>query len=451
VNRDSWWGAALLHRGQDDAVWARGAGEVTHARLRAEVARLADLFQFQGIRGGDVVAVQGTASFTQLWTLFALWSLGAQVVHLDPRITGAERAALFETCAPRHHVVLGGPVARSSVFADECEVAVLRLPAGRRARTGHCLVQFSSGTTGVIKPVGRTPESLLNELHRFAAIDGMPARGERVLVLDPITHSFSLVGGVLHALGAGAVLVFSNDITGAARDADVVFGNPRHFERIAAAGRELPRLRLAVSSGEALPQRVYDTFAGRFGVHIGQAYGTTETGVVATDLRGELGPRMVGLPAPGIETRVQNGVLEVLVTQSPYLYADEPWWGGGWLSTQDLVTLDPRTGALRLRGRGGGAGTDPQVDLLEIEAVLRGHRLVSDVVVLGAGAADAVEAHVAGPAELTRDELTSWCRWLLGDVGVPSRFHVTSRLPVTANGKTLRSRELLLAHLSRAS
>ncbi|MEV6236300.1 class I adenylate-forming enzyme family protein [Lentzea sp. NPDC051838] len=445
MSTDSWWGAALLHGGEDDAVWARGAEEITHGRLRAEVARLAELFRLQGIRGGDVVALQGTASFTQLWAMFALWSLGTQVVHLGPHVTRAERAALFELCGPRHHVVLGGRRVARGAFADECEVAVLRLPSGRRARTGHCLVQFSSGTTGGMKAVGRTPESLLNEVHRFAAIDGMPGRGERVLVLDPITHSFSLVGGVLHALNARAVLMFSHETIS---DADVVLGTPRHFERIAAARREPSRLRLAVSSGEALPQRVYDTFADRFGVHIGQAYGTTETGIVATDLRGEHGPRTVGVPLPGVATRVRHGVLEVLVAQSPYLYSDDDrWQGGGWLSTQDLVTLDPRTGAVRLRGRAG-AGADPQVDLLEIEAVLRGHRLVSDVVVLGA---DVVEAHVEGPAELTRDELTSWCRWLLGDVGVPSRFHVTSRLPATANGKTLRSRELLLAHLTRAS
>ncbi|WP_406636447.1 class I adenylate-forming enzyme family protein [Amycolatopsis sp. WGS_07] len=441
---DSWWGAELLRGGADDAVWARAAGPVTNGSLRAEVARLAALFGGQGIGPGCTVAVQGTPSFTQLWSIFALWSLGAQVLLLDPRLRGNDRAALFAQCSPQVQLVLGGAL-RTETFTEECEILVRRLPGGAPARTGHCLVQFSSGTTGRIKAIGRTPESLLGELNRLAAIPGMPGRGERVLLLDSVTHSFGLIGGVLHALNTGATLVFATgSLAAAARSAHVILGNPRHFELLAAApdALSLPGLRLAVSCGEILPQRGYDDFAERFGVLIGQAYGTTETGIVATDLGGRSGPRSIGLPAPGIRTAIIEGVLHVHVPQSPYLYEHHPWVGG-WLSTQDLVAWNPEHRALRLRGRVDAeraGGTD--VDLLEIETVLRAHRLVSNAVVLG----DPVEAHVVGAAELDEAELRAWCRGLLRDGNLPSRYHLMRELPLTPNGKALRSRSGLRKH-----
>ncbi|WP_158883096.1 class I adenylate-forming enzyme family protein [Amycolatopsis anabasis] len=443
---DSWWGAELLRGGADDAVWARAASPVTNGSLRAEVTRLAALFRGQGIGPGCTVAVQGTPSFTQLWSIFALWSLGAQVLLLDPRLRGNDRAALLAQCSPQVQLVLGGAPRSPEVFIEECETLVRRLPGGRPARTGHCLVQFSSGTTGRIKAIGRTPESLLGELNRLAAIPGMPGRGEQVLLLDSTTHSFGLIGGVLHALNAGATTVFATGPLGAAaRDVQVILGNPRHFETLAATpdALTLPRLRLAVSCGEILPQRVYDEFAERFGVLIGQAYGTTETGIVATDLGGRFGPRSIGLPAPGIRTRVTEGVLHVHVPQSPYLYEHHPWVGG-WLSTQDLVTWNPEQRALRLRGRVDAEGVAgcTDVDLLEIETVLRAHRLVSNAVVLG----DPVEAHVVGAAELDEAELREWCHWFLPDGNTPSRYHLMRELPLTPNGKALRSRSGLREH-----
>src|SRR5215471_8316817 len=60
------------------------------------------------------------------------------------------------------------------------ELVVSRRPGGRPAANDCCLVQFSSGSTGEPKIVGRTPDSLLEEIDRYARVDGMPATGERV-------------------------------------------------------------------------------------------------------------------------------------------------------------------------------------------------------------------------------------------------------------------------------
>lgn len=111
------------------------------------------------------------------------------------------------------------------------------------------------------------------------------------------------------------------------------------------------------------------------------------------------------------------------------------------MSTHDLVTRDPETGALRLRGQTDDSG-HVHVDLVEIEAVLRAHEQITDAVVFGV---DPIEAHVASTADLDEAELSAWCRRFLGN-DTPARYHVVRELPHTANGKVLRNRAWLHAH-----
>lgn len=448
MTTQSWWGSELLDHGAHDAVFARAGGEVTFGESRAEVGWLAQMLSAHGIRASNTVALQGTPSFTQLWSIFALWSLGAQVLLFEPGVRGQERAELLEMSVPQFFVTFGGLCRQNDKFIDQCEVLVRRMPGGQPAHSGHCVVQFSSGTTGRPKAVGRTSESLLAELDRLRTLDGMPKAGERVAVLESMARSFGLIGGLLYALDTGATTVFPTAqtpraIAEAAALANVVIGNPRHFGQLVNAADDvtLPDLRLAVSSGEVLSRQVYQTFARRYGVSIGQAYGTTETGIIATDLAGMFGTPTIGLPVRGVRTRVVDGVLEVCLPQSPYLWCQDLPWSGGWMSTHDLMTRDPETGALRLRGRVDDHGHG-HVDLVQIEAVLRAHEQVTEAVVLGI---DPIEAHVASAVDLDEAKLSAWCRRFLGD-GTPARYHVVRELPRTANGKILRNRARLHEH-----
>ncbi|RSN62629.1 long-chain fatty acid--CoA ligase [Amycolatopsis sp. WAC 04182] len=440
MKRRSWWGEDLLGRGSDDELWAYGERAVTRGRLRAEVAWLAGVYRHHGIGAGTTVALHGTPGFTQLWSVFALWELGAQVALIEQKTCLDEMTCLLGRWRPRYFVTFGGSGRRSRPFTDECEVLVRRLPDGEPASTGHCLLQLSSGTTGTGKLIGRTPESILAELGRISAVDGVPGPGERVLLLNSLAHSFGMVGGVLHGLDTGAPLLFPAR-SSVVRTADVVLGEPRDFARLSEETvAPFTSLRAAISSGDVLHHEVFDRFRDRHGVRIGQAYGTTETGVIAMDVAGRFAVSGVGKPVPGIRTRVADGVLDVHLARSPYVIEAEPWFGG-WLSTGDRVRRDPVTGSLQLLGRterAGGGHRD--LDLLEIERVLAAHREVTDVVVLGS---DVIEAHVAGTTALDPDHLGSWCRRLLGAEKTPSRYHVLPALPRTTNGKYLRDRNAL--------
>lgn len=448
-----WWGTELLNHDPDTAVWARARRTVTLGELRAEVAWLQRLLGHHGISADTTVVLQGTPSFTLLWTLFALWSLGAQVMLVDPRLRGPAMRRAIAWCAPQYYIEFGRGRALAH-FRDESEVMVQRLPSGKPARSAHCLVQLTSGTTGGTKTIGRTAESLLAELNTFSALDGMPVAGERVLLLDPVIHSLGLIGGVLHGLKAGVTTVFASnlqprEIARAAEDAAVhaIIGGPRHFDLLLSALPEpppLPTLRLALSSGEALPRRVFDRFERRYRIRIGQAYGTTETGIIAADLAGLHGPAAIGRPVPGVDVRVAVGELHVRVTQSPYLDDTIRLLPGGWLRTYDLAVEDTATGVLTLRGRADPRAPwrDTQLDLADIEAVVGEYEQVTEAVVMRR---DEIEVLVAGTDALRLSELTAWCRARLPRDHWPTRFRALPALPRTPNGKLVRNYELLVS------
>lgn len=447
-----WWGAELLAGPDSSAILARGSATVTTGRFRAEVSRTRDLLAALGVVPGSTVAVHGTPSFTQLWSVFALWELGAQVILAEAAMSRTELIRALGALHPQFHLTIGTVPRARHVFADECQVLVRRDPAGTPARTGHCLVQLSSGTTGPVKPVGRTAASLLAELNRATGVPGMPGPGDTVLLLESPARSFGLIGGVLHAMNVGATVAFCPDqrpdrLAAALAGADVLIATPPTIELVADLPPAPGRLRVAVSGGEVLPDRVAHRFANRHGVLVGQAYGTTETGLVAADLLGVHAPA-VGPPVPGMRTRVTGGTLRVHLPESPYLDATNR---GGWFNAYDLVHQDPGTGVLRLYGRADPAGHagQPDVDLLAIERALRDHGLIREAVVLGAD--NMIEAHVAGPGAFTTTDLVAWCQGRLGTAPPPIRLHVLPTLPRTANGKVLRDPERLHAHRARTT
>jgi acyl-coenzyme A synthetase/AMP-(fatty) acid ligase len=439
----SWWGDALLAAGDPAAPWAVARRQVTRGEMRKEVETLARILEAHQIRAGATVAVHGPPGFTQIWSVFALWSIGAQVVLVPSDGAGPDRPDELSACAPQFLLTLRRAGVHGA-FVEECEILVERLPGGRPATSSHCIVLFSSGTTGRPKAVGRTSESLLVEVDRWRMLPGMPGPGDRVAVLEPLTRSFGRVGGVMCALDAGATVVFPvawspAALVAAVGQADVVLGSPQHFSHLVCApgADALQGLRLAVSGGDVLPRPVAESFWDRYGVRVGQAYGITETGLIAADLAGGPDPATVGGPVPGVRTLVSDGVLHVLVPQCPYPFEPQPR-PGGWMRTGDLVTADPGTGILRLRGRVSESG-HTRLDLLEIESVLRAHDLVTDAVVLGP---DPIEAHVESAADLSRAELRSWCSRFLADAATPASYSVFRKLPRTASGKARRIRRV---------
>jgi 3-hydroxy-4-methylanthranilate adenylyltransferase len=434
-----------------------GDDTVSREQFRTAVALEASVFTAHGVGQGHTVMLQLPPSYTQAEVLLALWQLDAQVILVDHRLKPPEVDRLRSLCRPQffvHTDTLRRPLLG---FAPRYEVITTRCHDGRAAATRHRLVQFSSGSTGLPKVIGRTADSLSAEIRRFTLIEGMPSAGERSLLLSSTAHSFGLIGGLLHSLAAGSAVVFAGRpsardmLTAAAQhDVQVVFGTPFHYELLSTARDlpALPALRAAVSGGEIMPPQTAARFAARFGVGVGESYGTTETGVIAMDVSGATRPA-VGPAAPGVFLRIHEGELEVrLPDGTPYLYqSGEDRYADGWLRTRDRAELDA-AGPVRLLGRSdsmvviGGL----KLDLTEVEDVLRQHPGVTGAVVLHTSA---TEAYVCtdGEDRPSAGELLHWCRDRLADYKVPRSVEVLPDLPRTSNGKLVRRRDVLLAQL----
>ncbi|MFJ1749649.1 class I adenylate-forming enzyme family protein [Streptomyces sp. NPDC088116] len=437
---------------------------VTRGELRERVARQAAIFAGYGIGPGSTVGLRTPPSFTQIEVLLALWRLGAQVLLLDFRLKPPEVAALRTTCRPQFMVSAGSNVRATFGFRSEHEIVTERLRPGRPATTAHRLVQFSSGSTGRPKVIGRTARSLIAEVDRFAGIagipgaPGMPVEGDRLLLLSSTAHSFGLVAGLLYSLAAGVSVVFTPRVS--ARDilrtalehrVTALFGVPTHFELLAAATDPpaLPDLRVAVSGGEIMPPRVAARFAEQYGLTVGEAYGTTESGIVTIDIGGTLRPS-VGRPAPGVQIRERRGELYVALDESPYLFGSGgAQYADGWLRTRDRATVDA-TGAVLVHGRAdslvvvGGL----KVDLTEVENVLREHPAVDQAVLVHEDVTEAYVAVAAGAGRPSAEDLSRWCRERLADYKVPRVIRLLESLPRTSNGKLVRRAATLQAALA---
>lgn len=443
----------LMSLHPDDLPYLIADHVVTHGELREAVEQEAALFASAGVREGSTVALQVPPSFTQIEVLLALWRLGAQVMLVDHRLKPAEVEQLRSLCRPQLVVRAGAAGWSRLNFRSRHELVTEKRSDGRPAATAHRLIQFSSGSTGRPKVVGRSEESIRGEIRRFNQLAGMPALGERVLLLSSTAHSFGLVAGLLHSLYAGVGVVFAPkvaaaDILRAAAEHEVsgIFGVPFHYELLATAENPplLASLRYAVSGGELMPPTVADRFHEVYGVRVGESYGTTETGVIAMDVSGRLRPT-VGPATPGVLLRIQDGEVEVRLPATPYLTEDgQDRYVDGWLRTRDRAELTV-DGTVRLLGRGdslvviGGL----KVDLTEIEDVLTKHGSVAEAVLVHG---DVIEAYVSTVDEkLVAEDLVRWCAEHLADYKLPKLVRVMPRLPRTPNGKLIRDRGALRA------
>jgi len=433
----------------DVCIWIGGA--VTRQDLRRLVGEHEQQLASAGLHEGGAVALHLPPSLSFIASLLAAWRIGAQVSLLDHRLAPAEVAVAVDRLAPQ--VLVEAASATGSPMSGYMTAVAKALPRpdGRPAATPHSLIQLSSGSTGPSKVIARTAADLLGELGRYAKLDEYPTAGTRIVLLASIVHVLGLVGGLLHSLHAGVQLVFPDRLTtDGIRTAittgtapTMLLGVPFHAELMTADPAPVPNLERMVVAGELTRHWARDAFVAAYGVPLGNMYGMTELGVIATDLSGRNAPAVA--PAPGMRLRVEDGELLVQMAASPYIgLIDETRWVQGWLRTRDAATIDEQTGLVTILGR-----LDSQisigglkVDLTEVEQTLCALPQVTVAVVTFEGHIEAYLVLREGSsltdveAELTQ-RLASYKR--------PRRFNVLADLPRTATGKNVRDRAVLRA------
>ncbi|MCK0111825.1 AMP-binding protein [Ornithinimicrobium sp. F0845] len=436
------------------------------------------------------------------WRLTAT-ELADQLTQADPAVLLIEdetetlaRGALSRTAAPVPTAYVGqvgveapAPTPWHSGH-DPAQYAEGRLPAAAAGRAGlplgeagpvqdddPLLMVFTSGSSARPKAAVLTHASCFwtnLSLSRTLELD----ETDVVLSVLPQFH----VGGwniqPLLAWWMGATVVLERSFDPgralcliAEHKVSTMMGVPTHYARLAEhphfARTDLSSLRSAVVGGAPMPAPLLRIFH-EHGVALTQGYGLTEAGpnvlcVPPREAMERLG--WAGVPYPHVEVQLADPATgehldgpatgELLV-RGPGMFAgyfrDEAAtraiWRDGWLATGDVATRD-EAGYLRIVDRlrnifiTGGENVAPA----EVEAALRTHPAVEDVVVVGVPDERWGERGVAlvvrRPGVVTdAAELTEHCRERLAAFKVPTAVHFVSQLPYAALGKVARQEAL---------
>ncbi len=444
---------------------------------------------------GDAVRIGGT-------TLSRSDLVGA-ATSVAERVAGAGRIAVLATPTPATVLAITGcliagvpfvPVPADVGVAEQAHIltdsatqawlgeapadpaGLPHVPVRLHARSWHrypepapqstAMVIYTSGTTGPPKGAVISRAAIAADLDALAQAWQWTAEDTLVHGL-PLFHVHGLVLGLLGSLRVGSRFIHTGKPTPqayAAAGGTLYFGVPTVWSRIAAdssSARALAPARLLVSGSAALPVPLFDALVNLTGHAPVERYGCTETLItVSTRAGGDRRPGSVGLPLPGMQTRLVGeggapvahdgetiGSLQVLTPTVFDGYLNRPDATGAafesdrWYRTGDAAVIGP-DGMHRIVGR-------ESVDMIksggyrvgagEIETALLGHPGVAEVAVVGLPDRDLgqrIVAFVVG--EAAPDELIGFVAQQLSVHKRPREVRVVESLPRNAMGKVLK-------------
>ncbi len=480
-----------------------GAQRVTYRELWQQALGCSAALAERGIRPGDHVALMcpNVVDFPRAY--YGIIAAGAVVVPVHLLLTadevtyvlGDSRATLLLchlsqlAIGAKAAAAAGIPVVTIGRTSGDVEPGIDRLEDSTGGSLQHyvtrqaedpAVVLYTSGTTGVSKGAVLTQLNLVMNA-MVGVFDAHETRVQDIaLGCLPLFHTFGQTVGMNGVFRRGSTLVMLPRFTGEAaielmiaEQVDTFHGVPMMYIGLlaAAAGRtDLPRLRLCISGGAALPGTVLQQFEKSFATTVYQGYGLSETSPTAATNQSHFGTRIgtVGHPVWGVEVEIARAEVEDRIELLPvgelgeivirghnvfagYLGRSEETAAAlvdGWFRTGDLghtdtdgfITIADRKKDVVIRG---GFNVYPS----EVEQVLSRHPAVAQVAVIGLPdevhgeeicavvvAAEGIEF----PAE---DEFLAWGRQYLGRHKYPRRLELVDSLPTGPSHKVLK-REL---------
>jgi malonyl-CoA/methylmalonyl-CoA synthetase len=421
--------------------------------------RMAALFRERGLATGDRLCVYLANCVETIDIFLACVKLG--VIFVPINILYKEREILHILADAEPLAVVAAQEMPGSVplwRVDELQTpqSAARPRAVLDGDAPAALV-YTSGTTGVSKGAILTHNNFAANALNLNACWGISS-SDRLLLALPLFHVHALGNGLHCWLLSGCRLRLLERFEHRKASAEFLdfrptlfFGVPTMYVRMLDFPEEVARevgssMRLFVSGSAPLPAQVFEDFRLKFGHTILERYGMTETLMnISNPYVGERRAGTVGLPLPGISTRLVDGEIQL---RGPNVFAG--YWrredatraafDDGWFKTGDMAERSP-DGYYTLLGRksdliiSGGFNIYPR----EIEDFLLEQDEVAEAVVVGIQdrlRGEIPVAYIVPRGEFfTAAEMEARCRAKLASFKVPRAFVVVESLPRTALGK----------------
>ncbi|HWA39891.1 MAG TPA: AMP-binding protein [Burkholderiales bacterium] len=479
--------AALARHGQRLALIG-GDERVTYAELAHRVARSSAALAVLGVRPGARVLflMRDTPTFAAAW--LGAVRMGAVAVALNSKLSEVDYRHILadsdarlvlvedvfararpdlneELARSRRLVVSGSPSPDVPCWEDLLSRAVRAAPCEATPESPAFLL-YSSGTTG-------RPKGILHAHRAFGVVGGALrllgiGEGARVVATSKLFFAYGLEHGLLGPLAVGATSILCADWPDAEALAgivereqpDALFSVPTLYRRLlslpAAQAAALRAVRVVVSAGERLSPALVAQWRNAIGTELLNLYGMSETFCAClVTPPGTSDGQSTGAALPGVETRIEEGVLWVRHPSLADGYVNLPErtresFRDGWFCTRDLFTEEG--GILVHQGRAdelmkiAGQWVHPA----EVEAAVASLAEVAEAVCVAVPDADGLErlALFLTARESAEDAVRaaeSACDAALPRHRRPKWIRAVAELPRTATGKVqrFRLRELL--------
>ncbi|MCB6177126.1 acyl--CoA ligase [Rhodobacter sp. Har01] len=385
-----------------------GAERWSYARLIRAVQGCGGWLLAQGLRPGDRVLIRlGNRPTYPVLYLGAI-AAGLVPVATSPLLTAPEITRMAAVVRPRLAIQADDVVLPDGVPAVAADLAAWEAASpcawhlGEAEREGY--IVFTSGTSGAPLAVRHAHRAILARARMHTGWEGLePA--DRLLHAGAFNWTYTMGTGLLDPWTVGATALIAAPTVALdhlplvlrRHDATILAAVPTVFRRLLRAGvHNLPRLRHALSAGEALPPALRAEWQAATGTDIHEAFGMSE---ISTFISGcpdhPAPPGTSGFPQPGRRVAVlgedgrplppgEVGVLAVS-TADPGLmlgYEGQPPPQGPWFASGDLIHQD-HAGAIHSHGRAdemmnsGGVRVSPR----EVEQALLALPGVTDLAV----------------------------------------------------------------------
>ncbi len=345
----------------------------------------------------------------------------------------------------------------------------------------EAVLLFTSGSSGEPKGVPLTHRNLLGNVSQFSQMLSLN-QNDALLACLPFFHSFGCTVTLWYSIIEGVRTVTYPSPLETAKNAELIqkYGVTlllstatflRGYLR-KATPEQLASLKLVIVGAEKLPRELAEAFEQRFGKHVHEGYGLTETSpVVSTNLpdpptngresfQPANRPGSVGKLAPGIAAQIRdpetNERLSLHETGMLWLRGPNVFEGylgdpertneviqEGWFKTGDLARFD-EDGFLYIEGRlsrfskiGGEMVPHETIERSIMEAL--GHSIEEERRVAVTGIPD--EAKGEALVVVTTEEVDlAALRAKLTDMGLPNLWipkvaRRTEKIPILASGK----------------